>query len=202
MRFLWFFFQVTWQSLFLALIFSWLCRLQLRRSYLFSLSNAVFFFYFLPFLLALLFYSVSVYYFDSLHLPFSVTFFHDSLVCLSFVLFTICLLFWFTSLSFFCCFNFFFSCLSRSSFLDFLSIPIHFIFFPKYLYYLVPITFTVAYIHVVILISPFKDVRLLQSETTKVGGTRPEVCNFIKKETLARMFSCEFCEISKNTFFT
>ena len=27
-------------------------------------------------------------------------------------------------------------------------------------------------------------------------------CNFIKKETLAQVFSCEFCEISKNTFFT
>ena len=27
-------------------------------------------------------------------------------------------------------------------------------------------------------------------------------CNFIKKETLTQMFSCEFCEISKNTFFT
>ena len=26
-----------------------------------------------------------------------------------------------------------------------------------------------------------------------------EVCNFIKKETLAQVFSCEFCEISKNT---
>ena len=26
--------------------------------------------------------------------------------------------------------------------------------------------------------------------------------NFIKKETLAQVFSCEFCEISKNTFFT
>ena len=26
-------------------------------------------------------------------------------------------------------------------------------------------------------------------------------CNFIKKETLAQMFSCKFCEISKNTFF-
>ena len=25
---------------------------------------------------------------------------------------------------------------------------------------------------------------------------------FSKKETLARVFSCEFCEISKNTFFT
>ena len=27
-------------------------------------------------------------------------------------------------------------------------------------------------------------------------------CNFIKKETLAQVFSCDFCEISKNTFFT
>ena len=29
---------------------------------------------------------------------------------------------------------------------------------------------------------------------------RPEARNFIKKETLAHVFSCEFCEISKNTF--
>ena len=28
----------------------------------------------------------------------------------------------------------------------------------------------------------------------------PKACNFIKKETLAQVFSCEFCEISKNTF--
>ena len=28
-----------------------------------------------------------------------------------------------------------------------------------------------------------------------------EACNFIKKETLAHVFSCEFCEIFKNTFF-
>ena len=32
-------------------------------------------------------------------------------------------------------------------------------------------------------------------------GYRPQVCNFIKKETLAQVFSCEFCEISINTFF-
>ena len=31
----------------------------------------------------------------------------------------------------------------------------------------------------------------------KVAGT----CNFIKKETLTQVFSCEFCEIYKNTFF-
>ena len=29
---------------------------------------------------------------------------------------------------------------------------------------------------------------------------RPKACKFIKKETLARVFSCEFCQISKNTF--
>ena len=31
---------------------------------------------------------------------------------------------------------------------------------------------------------------------------KPEACNFIKKETLAQVFSCEFCKISKNTFST
>ena len=30
----------------------------------------------------------------------------------------------------------------------------------------------------------------------------PQACNFIKKETLAQVFSCKFCENSKNTFFT
>ena len=33
----------------------------------------------------------------------------------------------------------------------------------------------------------------------KVAGL---ACNFIKIETLAQVFSCEFCEISKNTFST
>ena len=28
-----------------------------------------------------------------------------------------------------------------------------------------------------------------------------EVCNFIKEETLAQVFFCEFCKISKNIFF-
>ena len=32
-------------------------------------------------------------------------------------------------------------------------------------------------------------------------SSRP-ACNFNKKETLAQVFSCEFCEICKNTFFT
>ena len=34
----------------------------------------------------------------------------------------------------------------------------------------------------------------------KVAGL--EASNVIKKETLAQVLSCEFCEISKNTFFT
>ena len=29
----------------------------------------------------------------------------------------------------------------------------------------------------------------------------PEACNFTKKEALAQVIFCEFCEISKNTFF-
>ena len=28
-----------------------------------------------------------------------------------------------------------------------------------------------------------------------------QACNFIRKEILAQVFSCEFCETSKNTFF-
>ena len=36
----------------------------------------------------------------------------------------------------------------------------------------------------------------------KVAGLRPEACNFIKKETLAQMFSCELCKIYKDTFFS
>ena len=44
-----------------------------------------------------------------------------------------------------------------------------------------------------------------RTRITKYGReSREEVtaCNFIKKETLAQEFSCEFCEICKNTFFT
>ena len=36
----------------------------------------------------------------------------------------------------------------------------------------------------------------------KIAGRRPMACNFIKKETLTRVFSCEFCKIFKNAFFT
>ena len=32
-------------------------------------------------------------------------------------------------------------------------------------------------------------------------GSRLHTCKFIKVETLAEVFSCEFCKISKDTFF-
>ena len=31
---------------------------------------------------------------------------------------------------------------------------------------------------------------------------KPKACIFVKKEALPQVFSCEICEISKNTFFT
>ena len=39
---------------------------------------------------------------------------------------------------------------------------------------------------------------MLESLYNNVAGLL--ACNFFKKETLAQVFSCEFCEISKNTF--
>ena len=35
----------------------------------------------------------------------------------------------------------------------------------------------------------------------KVAGLRPQACKFPKKESLAQVFSCEVCEISKYTSF-
>ena len=43
---------------------------------------------------------------------------------------------------------------------------------------------------------------VLYEKCARVSSCRPEACNFIKKETLAQVVSCEFCEISKNTFVT
>ena len=37
-------------------------------------------------------------------------------------------------------------------------------------------------------------------ESLFLKSCRSEACNFIKKESLAQVFSCESCEISKNTF--
>ena len=48
----------------------------------------------------------------------------------------------------------------------------------------------------------FHEVIKLQSFGFSVSDVIPEACNFIKKETLAQVLSCEFSEISKNTFFT
>ena len=42
--------------------------------------------------------------------------------------------------------------------------------------------------------------RLLPTNCLSVFDHFIRACNFIKKETLAQVFSCEFCEISKNTF--
>ena len=39
-------------------------------------------------------------------------------------------------------------------------------------------------------------------EPQACNGEPQKACNFIKKETLAQVFFCEFCEISENTFFT
>ena len=42
----------------------------------------------------------------------------------------------------------------------------------------------------------------LEASVPKALRRRTEACNFIKKETLLVVFSCEFCEICKNTVFT
>ena len=39
-----------------------------------------------------------------------------------------------------------------------------------------------------------------QENTYFFNKKKPEACNFIMKETLAQVFSCELCEISRNTF--
>ena len=42
---------------------------------------------------------------------------------------------------------------------------------------------------------------LLKDDITKKNEVlEAEACNFIKKETLAQVFSCEFCKIFKDTF--
>ena len=49
----------------------------------------------------------------------------------------------------------------------------------------------------------FTGKRLCQSLFfNRVADLRPQACNVIKKETLAQVFSCEFCGNSNNTFFT
>ena len=51
--------------------------------------------------------------------------------------------------------------------------------------------------------TPLKHATGLAKTSTPYGYMEmSEACNFIKKEALAQVFSCEFWEISKNTFFT
>ena len=48
----------------------------------------------------------------------------------------------------------------------------------------------------------FRGKRTRVSFLIKLQASGPQVCNFIKIETLTQMFSGEYWEISKNTFFT
>ena len=41
----------------------------------------------------------------------------------------------------------------------------------------------------------------LNSTQNNLFDDRPKDCNFVKKEALAKMFPCEFCDISRNIFF-
>ena len=45
-------------------------------------------------------------------------------------------------------------------------------------------------------------LRLLLYVIMFIDWKTEAACNFIKKETLAHVFSCEFCEISKSNLFT
>ena len=52
----------------------------------------------------------------------------------------------------------------------------------------------------------FLEISQNSQENTCVRGSllitlQAYACNLIKKEALAQVFYCEFCEISKNTFF-
>ena len=38
-------------------------------------------------------------------------------------------------------------------------------------------------------------------EILQIHRKTPEACDYFKKETLAQVFSCEFCKVSKNNFF-
>ena len=40
-----------------------------------------------------------------------------------------------------------------------------------------------------------------ENTSARVSYLQVSACNFIKKETLAQVFSCEFWEISKDIFF-
>ena len=46
-----------------------------------------------------------------------------------------------------------------------------------------------------------KEISICDSSKSYFSNQSFRSCNFIKKETLTEVFSCEFCEICKNTFF-
>ena len=46
-----------------------------------------------------------------------------------------------------------------------------------------------------------KNVFLEISQNSQENTSARVSCNFIEKETLAQVFSCEFCKISKNSFY-
>ena len=56
-------------------------------------------------------------------------------------------------------------------------------------------------IHEVISEDESKILRNRSSRPVVQSSSRPKACNFIKKEILAQVLSCESCEISKNTFW-
>ena len=45
-----------------------------------------------------------------------------------------------------------------------------------------------------------KQTRIFQEKTRERSEAIASACNFIKKETLPQVFTCEFCENSQNTF--
>ena len=51
-----------------------------------------------------------------------------------------------------------------------------------------------------LLISFMKEENTCARVFNKIEGLIPTACNFIKSETLAEVFSCEFCQISNKTF--
>ena len=51
-------------------------------------------------------------------------------------------------------------------------------------------------------VKPYCQIHRCSIHYFQKDNFRPLASNFIQKETLAQMFPCEFCEISKNTFFT
>ena len=46
-----------------------------------------------------------------------------------------------------------------------------------------------------------KSNRDINSSQKQPSEVLQKPCDFIKKETLVEVFSCQFCKISKNTFF-